>query len=95
MQTTVRLHSYVGTNDGTTSCDFRGPLFVGDNEGDHHKTLYELDVDDTNPIVAETLLVGPQLNGLLKKLTLPAQAQAQAGNVRLRIGVWDKVAPKN
>lgn len=98
MVTTIRIHSFVDDNpaeNGTSSCDFRGAAFVGDNEGDHHKTLFELDVEDTDPLVAEALLIGPQINGLLQRLQLPAQAQAQVGNVRLRIGVWSKVAEGN
>lgn len=94
--TTIRLHSFEGENDGSVSCDFRGPNYIGAAQGDHHQTIKELDVDDSDPLVAETLTLGPGVNALLSKLGSPIAGVASAvlgEKVGLRVGVWDKVPP--
>lgn len=102
MQTTIRIHTVTSTatapNWGTTSCDFRDGAFIGDKEGDHHSTREELDLDDSSPLVAEVLAVGPQLNTFLANFwaekTKGIDPSTAAMIPHLRIGVWDKVAPR-
>lgn len=96
--TTIRLHAYRGTNDGSASCDFRGANFIGHAQGDEHKTLLEKDVDDASPLVADVLQIGPQVNKILAGLyegIEAGQIEAALGGayIGLRIGVWDKIAP--
>lgn len=98
--TTIRIHSFTSTaavpNDGTEDCDFRGEKFIGAAEGDHHHTLFEKDVDESDPLVAETLAVGPTFNRWLGKLEAGIVAGIHLGGEvpRLRAGVWDKIAPR-
>lgn len=98
--TTVRLHSYTAdtpeqfnAHSGSVSCDFRGANFIGDAEGDHHSTRFEKDVEDSDPLVAEVLAVGPSVNALLNKLAGAEPSGIPGGRVGLRVGVWDKTAP--
>lgn len=100
MTTTIRLHSVTSTAAvpelGITECDFRGAKFVGDSDGDHHHTLFELDVDETDDRVKEALEFGPRVNALLAHLEHNVESGLPnvGGQIPyLRIGVWDKHAP--
>lgn len=99
MASCIKLHWFVGKNDGTGSCDFRGDKAIGSDQGDEHKTLFEIDPADGD-LVDDVLAFGPRLNRVLAKMTASKSIKALAdivgkltgkgGALRgLRIGVWD------
>lgn len=95
-----KIHVYRGTNAGTESCDFRGDNFIGEAQGDHHRTIPQLEVDPaSDELVSKTLELGPTMNALLDEIK-EAQPDAFAGiatalglggdgPVGLRVGIWD------
>lgn len=97
MATSIKLHWFVGKNDGTGSCDFRGDKAIGSDQGDEHKTLFEIDPADGD-LVDIVLEAGPKFNRVLAKMTAAkgfkeiakAIGKLTGGKVMgLRIGVWD------
>ena len=94
----IKLHVYRGENAGDESCDYRGEKFIG-SPVDEHRTVLEIDPAD-DVLVRQALMLGPDLNGLLKSLTdaQPAALGQVAsalglkgeGKVGLRLGVWDE-----
>lgn len=96
---TIRLHGYHGLNDGTQDCDYRGDKFIGEAQGDTHRTIAEIDDDGTimshegfGQFVDEVLREGPKINGVLSRLRVNAPV---IGTVALRLGVWDKDVPQH
>lgn len=97
----VKVHAYSGPHDGQGSCDFRGENYVGKNEGDRHRTLFEWEYGDgvdTNEHIEETLRDGPGMNRVMARLIkadgLPFELKLFLGMIgageKLRIGVWDE-----
>ena len=86
----IKIHAVLGTDHGTESCDFRGPLFIGHDQGDEHRTLAE-DDPASEEAVALVLEFGPKANELFSRL-LPAKGVGDVfgKDAFLRIGVWDK-----
>lgn len=93
----IKLHFFVGKNDGTGSCDFRGDKKIGSDQGDEHKTLLELDPADGD-LVDTVLEIGPKINRVLAKMVatkavktvLGAISKVTGGKIAgFRIGVWD------
>lgn len=82
----IKVHAFVGSNAGTESCDFRGDKFIGHEQGDEHRTIFEKD-PATEAEIAAVLEYGPKLNALLDTLT-PSEGFGIEGG--LRIGVWDE-----
>lgn len=80
----IKIHAYVGSNTGAGSCDFRGENAIGHEQGDEHRTIFEID-PATEEDVAAVLQFGPQLNAIIAKAT----AAAGIGGGSARIGVWD------
>jgi hypothetical protein len=95
----LKLHVYRGENPGTESCDFRGENFVGAEQGDHHRTILEID-PATEGMVALALEQGVAMNAVFEMFK--SQQPDFAGNVAtalglegdglvgLRFGVWDE-----
>ena len=77
----IKLQVVVGSNRGTESADFRGPLFIGDAQGDHHSTVYTYKTED--PVAIAEALVGA--------LTVNAFFAKFFGNSPIfpRVGVFD------
>ena len=94
----IKLHVFVGENDGTESCDFRGDKKIGSAEGDEHKTLAEIDPADDD-LVDIVLTLGPKLNKVLSRminskaigsiLDVAGKLMGTGTKKGLRIGVWD------
>jgi len=93
----IKVHVFIGDDDGSESCDFRGEGFIGSANGDWHRTVLELDpaTEETVSLVLET---GPSVNALLATLapselfrpileSLDAKGGTKMG---LRLGVWDE-----
>lgn len=85
----IKLHIFVGDNDGSESCDFRGDNFIGSEQGDEHRTVAEIDPASEEQI-GMALEFGPRLNQLLSRLIPADPIEAIIGKeAGLRIGVWD------
>ena len=86
----VKVHLVTGTNHGTESCDFRGPLEIGHAQGDEHKTIFEVD-PASEELVSKVLELGPQLNSILSEMSKSADGIDLLGgkDLFLRLGVWD------
>ena len=85
----IKLHFYVGSDDGTTACDYRGDKKIGSAEGDEHRTIAEIDPADET-MVALVLTAGPELNKMLARLDPAKAVEGLIGKgAGLRIGVWD------
>ena len=82
----IKIHAFVGSDSGTESCDYRGDKFIGHEQGDEHRTLFEKD-PATEEEIAAVLEMGPKLNALFDTLT-PSEGFGIEGG--LRIGVWDE-----
>lgn len=85
----IKIHGFVGENDGTKSCDFRGDKFIGHEQGDEHRTIFEIDPasDEQLELVLEH---GPEINELLSKMSAASAVHSLLGkSAGLRIGVWD------
>lgn len=103
--TTLRIHRYNSTAqvpaDGTVDADFRGDKFVGDKEGDHHQTLPEIgevDLADDSPVIPIFLGIAPAANKAIKVMLDAKYAELnvpQGERQYLRLGVWDKIAPRD
>lgn len=97
---TIKVHAFVGDNDGTESCDFRGSGELGAGAEDQHRTLLEEefgpDVND-NERIQEVLADGPEWNRITKSLLKGMKPSGVIGELLsliggkegLRIGVWD------
>lgn len=96
----IKTHVYRGTDDGTESCDFRGEHFIGSDEGDHHRTIPQLEIDPANENLVELVLDhGPAINRIFSAMAAaqPDSISQMAsmlgldgdGDVGIRIGVWD------
>ena len=86
----VKIHAVLGTDHGTESCDFRGDLFIGHDQGDEHRTLAEIDPASDSEIEM-ALEFGPKANELFGRLA-PAKGVGDifGKDAFLRIGVWDE-----
>lgn len=84
----IKVHVGIFSDDGTASCDFRGERFVGSEQGDHHRTVLEID-PASDEEVELCLSVGPSLNQLFKRMVAGAGILAEA-SAGARIGVWDE-----
>jgi hypothetical protein len=93
---TITLHAYKGTDDGTASCDYRGERFIGHEQGDEHRTIFEKEFGPgitTNAEIEAVLEHGPALNRVLSQM-VPAvnlpEGFGSGSRLGLRIGVWDE-----
>ena len=87
----IKLHLFKGIDHGTESCDYRGDKFIGAEQGDHHRTVAEIDPADDAQIEA-VLEFGPKINALFDKF-VPSESFAGilgGDEVGLRVGVWDE-----
>lgn len=84
----IKIHVGNLSDDGTVNCDYRnedGSERLGAAQGDHHKTIFEIDPASDSD-VALVLELGPKLNELFSRFTSPVEGfGVKAG---LRIGVW-------
>lgn len=88
MPSCIKIHVGQFADDGTENCDFRNPdgtERLGAAQGDHHKTVFEIDPADAE-LVEIALRIGPDLNKLLSgaKINVPGIG-VQIG---ARFGVW-------
>lgn len=85
----IKFQLVTGTNHGTESADFRGPLFIG-APLDNHKTLFQ-EVTHDETVITEALLLAPQMNAFLAKLTIHANGIDLLGGADafLRVGIFD------
>ena len=97
----IKFHVFRGDNDGTESCDFRGEGFIGEEQGDHHRTIPQLEIDPASDELVEAVLeYGPAANDLFSAIRehQPDQLAQLAtllglegsGPVGVRVGVWDE-----
>ena len=86
----IKFQLVTGVNHGTESADFRGDKFVGHDQGDEHRTLFQLQSESEN-VVNEALTVAPGFNAFLSKLTPHTNAVDFLGghDAFFRIGVFD------
>lgn len=94
----IKLQVYRGKDSGISSCDFRGDKFIGHDQGDEHRTIFEID-PASDELVTLALMDGPKLNALMDafKAAEPEFAGEAAsllglageGDPGLRIGVFD------
>jgi hypothetical protein len=106
---TVRLHAGVLKDPGTESCDFRGSNFIGEDDGDHHRTVLELDRDGTLIVLDQKTkieleegefdeIMAAVLAFGTKINTILSRASFDvplvSGRASARVGVWDKTPPK-
>lgn len=95
----VKLHVFRGSDNGTESCDYRGDKFIGAPQGDSHRTVAEIDPADED-LIKEVLETGPTTNRLFARI---AELQPGfggnlatllglegSGPVGVRVGVWDE-----
>ena len=105
---TIRLHAGIFANLGVENCDFRGPAFIGKEQGDHHSTVLELDqdgkfiflnescqIDITQEEFDEFLAAALTFGKKLNKILSRASLSVPivGGKAALRLGVWDKTPP--
>lgn len=83
---TIRAHVGAFSDPGTESCDFQGEKFIGDAQGDHHSTAFEID-NPPQALIDVILAEAPAINAKTTKEIAPGVWTG------VRIGVWDKVAP--
>lgn len=86
----IKFQLVTGVDHGTASADFRGDKFIGHEQGDEHKTLFQLKTED-EAVIQEALTVAPGMNAFLSKLIPHANAVDLLGgkDAFLRIGVFD------
>lgn len=82
----IKLHAGVFSDNGAESCDFRGDKFIGAEQGDHHRTISEID-PASDAQIEQVLSFGPEINRLLDAMVPAEGFGVEAG---LRIGVWDE-----
>jgi hypothetical protein len=96
----VKFHVFRGDNNGSAGCDFRGEKFIGAEQGDHHRTIPQLEVDPASEdLISQVLTLGPSINALFDAICdkQPGQFGQLAGMlglegegpVGIRVGVWD------
>lgn len=90
MADSIKLHIYTGPDDGQNA-DYRNPdgtERLGAAEGDHHKTVFEIDPAPAD-VVDMVLHLGPQINRLFQRMNPASGAEVLGLQApKLRIGVW-------